>query len=79
MSQRKDHFQFKTHGHLRLWPTRNPAKVPKFKYTARWYSNEQEFYADVENVETHGPQFGTSMLHGFNGLDPAKVFGTSMP
>jgi hypothetical protein len=29
-----DHFQFKTHGHLRLWPTPNPTKVPKFKYTA---------------------------------------------
>jgi hypothetical protein len=33
-SQRKDNFQFKTDGHLRLLPTPNPAKVPKLKYTA---------------------------------------------
>jgi hypothetical protein len=70
-SQRKDQFQFETHGHLCLWLTRNPAKVPKFKYTAWWYSFDQEFYADVE--KTYAPQFGTSMLHGFNGHDPAKV------
>jgi hypothetical protein len=28
-------------------------------------------FADAE--QTRGPQFGTSMLHGFNGHDPAKV------
>jgi hypothetical protein len=33
--------------------------------------HDQEFYADVE--KTHGPQFGTYMLHGFNGHDPVKV------
>jgi hypothetical protein len=70
-SQRKDYFQFKARGHLGLWPTPNPTKVSKFNYTAWWYSFDQEFYADVE--KTHGPQFGTSMLHGFNGHDPAKV------
>jgi hypothetical protein len=45
---------------------------PKFQvYGMIWYSFDQEFYADVE--KTHGPQFGTFMLHGFNGHDLAKV------
>jgi hypothetical protein len=34
-SHHKNCFQLKTHGHQRLWPTLyNPAKVPKFPYTA---------------------------------------------
>jgi hypothetical protein len=45
----------------------NPAKVPKFKYTAWWYFIDQEFYVDVEKI--HWPQFWTPTLHGFNGHD----------
>jgi hypothetical protein len=34
--------------------------IPKFKNTAWWCTNDQEFYADDE--KTHGPRFWTSSL-----------------
>jgi hypothetical protein len=49
----------------------NSVKVPKFLYTAWWYSIDQKFCADAE--KSHGPQFETTKHHGFNGLEPAKV------
>jgi hypothetical protein len=44
---------------------------PKIQIYGMMDSFDQKFYADVE--KTHGPQFKTSLLHGFNGHDPAKV------
>jgi hypothetical protein len=44
---------------------------PKIQKYGMIRNFDQEFCADVE--KTHGPQFGTYMLHGFNGHDPAKV------
>jgi hypothetical protein len=48
-----------------------PAKVPKFHYTAWWYSIDQEFQVDVE--KTHVPNFEPLRSLGFNGHDLAKV------
>jgi hypothetical protein len=49
----------------------DPAKVPKFQYTAWWYSIDQKFHADVE--KTHGPNFEPLRSIGFNDQDAAKV------
>jgi hypothetical protein len=70
-SQRKDCFEFETYGLCACGLLSNPAKVPKFQYTAWWYSIDQEFHADVE--KNPGPQFGTSGSIGLIGHDPAKV------
>jgi hypothetical protein len=49
----------------------NPAKIPKFQYTAWWYSIDQKFHADVEKLMD--PNFKPLRSIGFNDYDPAKV------
>jgi hypothetical protein len=45
----------------------NPAKVPKFKYTALWYSIVQKFRYDGKKIKNHN--FELILAYGH---DPAK-------
>jgi hypothetical protein len=69
-SQHQKCFLYWTHGHLRPWPTPNPAKVPNFQYRVWLYSMDQKIHGD----DKKNPRISILRLGPMSyGHNPAKV------